>query len=51
MIRFIVGLMFVFGGVGSIESNSAILPALVVIAFGLALMFWALSKFKEEAGL
>ena len=51
MIRFIVGMILVFGGVGAIEVNAAMAPGLAVTALGFALMFWSLHKFKINAGL
>ena len=51
MIRFILGMIIVFGGVGAIDANAAILPALAVTVAGFALMLWALDKFKKQAGL
>ncbi len=50
MIRFILGMILVFGGVGSIDANMAILPALAVTVAGFALMLWAIGIFKNRAG-
>lgn len=50
MIRFVTGIIFVFGSVGGLEQNTATLTqGILGSLFGLALMFWALPKILREA--
>lgn len=51
MIRFILGLILVFGGVGAIEMNESVGTSLSLVTVGMALMLWSVSYFKKGAGL
>ena len=47
MIRFVVGLLVVFGAVGGIDNasdDSNLLGALAMAMVGLALMYWSITK-------
>ena len=49
MIRFVIGLFLVMGGVGSIEQDTVtILEGMTICAVGLGLMIWAVPKINEE---
>ena len=49
MIRLIIGLVLLFGGVGAIELNEALGSALAVSAVGLGFMAWSVLYFNREA--
>ena len=50
MIRFVIGLFLIMGGVGGLEQDTAtITQALITCGIGLGFMFWALPKIASEA--
>ena len=50
MIRFLLGLLFVFGAVGTIETNPSapLFQYLIVAVIGLSLMYWPISDGSFE---
>jgi hypothetical protein len=52
MIRFIIGLFLVYGGVGGIENdtdldNEMLFLQLIIIAVGLSLMYFGTKQYKQ----
>lgn len=48
MIRVMVGLILVLGGVGGMETNVDMMPSLWYAIAGLGLMWWGVSAMKIE---
>lgn len=49
MIRFVLGLLIVFGAVGGIEQETAtLLQGTITAAVGLLLMYWSLPKLVDN---
>ena len=52
MIRFIIGLFLVYGGVGGIENNTdldneMLFLQLIIVAIGLSLMYFVTKKYQQ----
>lgn len=51
MIRFIIGLILIIGGVGGIEQNTAtVMQGLAICIVGLGFMVWAVPKISGASG-